>query len=144
MWRVVDARGVTTTITAECVIPGGDHTSARWRFTYDEGKASADVDADDDTNPREALCVWAGYQVTEIRGPGEATTAEQLADMAAKLDAARDQLAAVTVDAVTAERARDEAQARAEGRALVCRGCAGTGSLDGVLCGDCHGAGVVS
>ena len=89
MWRVVDARGVTTTITAECVIPGGDHTSARWRFTYDEGKASADVDADDDTNPREALCVWAGYQVTEIRGPGEATTAEQLADMAAKLDAAR-------------------------------------------------------
>jgi hypothetical protein len=37
-----------------------------------------------------------------------------------------------------------EAQARAEGRALVCRGCAGAGVLDGVLCGDCHGAGTIA
>lgn len=37
-----------------------------------------------------------------------------------------------------------EAQAIVSGRALVCRGCAGAGVLNGVLCGDCHGAGTVS
>lgn len=36
-----------------------------------------------------------------------------------------------------------EELARAEGRKLVCRACAGVGSTDGVLCEGCRGTGRV-
>lgn len=84
-WRIVDAQGVTRTVTAELLIAATHRTSARWRITHDWGRSTADVDADDDTNPCEALCRWAAFRVAEIRGPGELTTAEQLAAAQARI-----------------------------------------------------------
>ena len=98
VWRVVDTRGVTREMTAELLIAATEHTSARWRFTHNSGEVTYDVDADDDTAPREALCRWAAFRITEIRGPGELTTAEQLAAVQASTDAAEARVAELCAD----------------------------------------------
>ncbi len=82
-WRVVDFAGVVGEVTVRCVWESPDDPRSRWRL--EAPGMSADIDCDEDDTPREALCRWAAFRVAEIRGPGEATTAEQLAEKEAEI-----------------------------------------------------------
>lgn len=105
--RTVDTRGVSRDVLVTLVWPASDARPARQRVIYGRSEAVFDTDSED---PREAVHRWGNFCIAEIRGHGELTAAEQLAAANARADAAererdvlRDQLAAVTADAVDAE-----------------------------------------
>lgn len=81
-WRVVDTRGDVRTVIVRRLWESSNGPQSRWRIEAPGEMAWIDCDHDD--TPREALCRWATWRVSEIRGPGELTTAEQCAALEAR------------------------------------------------------------
>ena len=81
-WRVVDDRGVVHAVTAR-------QDSAGWTARDPERHDSPHTRAVTARRVIVRIADRLGWEVAEIRGPGEATTAEQLAAVTAERDALR-------------------------------------------------------